>query len=140
MLRYKSAMFCCKLSVFCFRCFLRAQTRTARTCAHACRCGRTVNLRAKILDFRGFDSSNILILRGGILMSIGNLPEVLSQRILVWIILVGRLGVRSHRHAVSFSTKDFKLFGPSPGQIHSLKQKHAINKHTMIQTNKQNVN
>ena len=51
------------------------------------------NLRTKILDFRGFDSSRILILRGGILMSIGNFPEILSQRILVGIILVGRLGV-----------------------------------------------
>ena len=29
------------------------------------------NLRTKILDFRGFDSSRILILRGGILTSIG---------------------------------------------------------------------
>ena len=32
---------------------------------------------------------------GGILMSRGNLPDVLSQRISVWRILVGRLGVRS---------------------------------------------
>ena len=47
--------------------------------AHAC----TANLRTKILDFRGFDSSRILILRGGILMSIGSLPESLSQAILV---------------------------------------------------------
>ena len=29
------------------------------------------NLRTKILDFRGFDSSSILILRVGILLSIG---------------------------------------------------------------------
>ena len=61
---------------------------------HSCKHnGYTANLRAKILDFRGFDSSRILILRGGILMSIGNVPESLSQRILVGIILVGRLGV-----------------------------------------------
>ena len=33
------------------------------------------------------------MLRGGTLMPIGNFPEVLSQRILVGIILVGRLGV-----------------------------------------------
>ena len=46
----------------------------------------TVNLRAKILDFRGFDSSIILILRGGILMSTGNFPEVSSQGILAGII------------------------------------------------------
>ena len=31
------------------------------------------------MDFRGFDSSIILILRGGILMSIGIFPESLSQ-------------------------------------------------------------
>ena len=35
----------------------------------------------------------ILILRGGILMSIGNLPEHLSQAILVGIMLVVRFGV-----------------------------------------------
>ena len=32
----------------------------------------TANLRTQILDFRGFDSNIILILRAGILMSIGN--------------------------------------------------------------------
>ena len=53
----------------------------------------TVNLRTKILDLRWFDSSRILILRGGILMSIGNFPESLSQAILVGRFLVGRLGV-----------------------------------------------
>ena len=53
----------------------------------------TANLRTKILDFRGFDSSIILILRGGILMSMGNSPEIMSQQILVGIILVGRLAV-----------------------------------------------
>ena len=41
----------------------------------------TANLRTKILDFRGFDSSIILILRGGILMSMGNSLESLSQAI-----------------------------------------------------------
>ena len=55
--------------------------------------GSTANLHTKILDFRGFDSSAILILRGGILRSIGSFPESLSQRILVGIISVGRLGV-----------------------------------------------
>ena len=54
----------------------------------------TTNLRTTILDhFRGVDSSRILILRGGILMSIGNFPEMLSRRTPVGIILVGRLGV-----------------------------------------------
>ena len=53
----------------------------------------TANLRTKTLDFRGFDSHIILSLSGGILMSIGNFPEMLSQRISVGIILVWRLGV-----------------------------------------------
>ena len=46
---------------------------------------RAANLRTKISDFRGFDSS-----RGEILMPMGNFPEMLSQRIFVGIILVGR--------------------------------------------------
>ena len=49
------------------------------------------------MDFRGFDSSTISILRGGILMSIGNFPESLSQAILVGIMLVGRSGVDAHK-------------------------------------------
>ena len=53
----------------------------------------TANLRTKILDFRGSDSSRILILRGGILISIGNFPGNLSQAILVRRFLVGRVGV-----------------------------------------------
>ena len=47
---------------------------------HACVCAWTsspstymANLRAEILNFRGFDSSMILIVRGGILMSMGEL-------------------------------------------------------------------
>ena len=47
----------------------------------------------RIMDFRSFDSNRISILRGGILMSMGSFPEVLSQQILAGIILVGRLGV-----------------------------------------------
>ena len=47
------------------------------------------NLRTRILDFRGFDSSIILILRGGILRSMGIFPEVFNQPILAGIILVG---------------------------------------------------
>ena len=53
----------------------------------------TANLRTEILDFRGFDPSRILILRGGTLMSIGNFPESLRRAIFVGIILVGRLGL-----------------------------------------------
>ena len=54
--------------------------------------GATVNL-PKALDFRGFDSSRISNFRGGILLSTGNFPEMLSQASLAGIILVGRLGV-----------------------------------------------
>ena len=66
-------------------------------CHHRCSggraVGRTANLRVKILDFRGFDSSKILIFSSGILVSIGISPEVvLRQEILVGIILVGRFG------------------------------------------------
>ena len=52
----------------------------------------TANLRTSMMDFRGFDSSIILILRDGILRPMGNFPESLSQAILVGIML-GRLGV-----------------------------------------------
>ena len=55
--------------------------------------GRTANLCTNIMDFRGFDSSIILILRGGVLMSIGDFSGSLSQAILVGIMLVGRLSV-----------------------------------------------
>ena len=65
-------------------------------------------LRTKILDFGGFDSSRILILRGGILMSMWNFPESLSQGILVGIILVGRLGVRN------FSVQNRRLEPQNP--------------------------
>ena len=51
----------------------------------------------KTLDFGGFDSSIILVLRGEIVMSIGNCLEDLSQAILVGMILVGRLGVGGSR-------------------------------------------
>ena len=54
----------------------------------------TANPPTNIADFRGFDSSVILILRGGIPRPIGDFPEGLSQAMLVWIMLVGRLGVR----------------------------------------------
>ena len=42
----------------------------------------TPNLPTNIVDFRGFDSSTILVLRGGTLMSVGNSPESLSQAML----------------------------------------------------------
>ena len=47
----------------------------------------------KILDFRGFAASIILILRGETLTSMAISPESLSQQILLGTILAGRLGV-----------------------------------------------
>ena len=55
-------------------------------CVHAC-------IPTNTMDFRGFESSINLILRVGILMSIGDFPESLSQAILVGTMLVGGLGV-----------------------------------------------
>ena len=55
----------------------------------------TANLSTTIMDFRGFDSDVIVILRVGIPRPLGNLPEASSQAILAGIILVGPLGVWS---------------------------------------------
>ena len=54
----------------------------------------TPNPPTNIVDFRGFDSSIMLCFRGGILMSIEDLPESLTQAMLVGTVLVGELGVR----------------------------------------------
>ena len=51
------------------------------------------NLRTKIPDFRGFDSSILLMLRVGIPRPIGNFLGSLSQQTLAGIVLVGRSGV-----------------------------------------------
>ena len=59
----------------------------------------TANYPTNIVDFRGFYSSNILILRVGIPrpkgISCGIFPEGLTQAMLVGIMLGGRLGVPS---------------------------------------------
>ena len=47
---------------------------------HTC---NTPNLPTKIVDFRGFDSSIVLIQRGGIPRPIGDFPESLTQAMLV---------------------------------------------------------
>ena len=52
----------------------------------------TPDLPTNIVDFRGFDSSRILIQTGGIITSTGDFLESLSQAMLVGM-LVGRLGV-----------------------------------------------
>ena len=61
---------------------------TDTDCRFTLSSGPTPNMSTEILDFRGFDSSAILILRGGILRSRGNFPEILSQQILVGRLLV----------------------------------------------------
>ena len=43
----------------------------------------TASLRTKIQDFRGFDSSVILIVKCGISRSVGSFPESLNRAILV---------------------------------------------------------
>ena len=50
-----------------------------------CNIGYTPNPPTNIVDFRGLDSSIILIQRDGILMSIGDFPESLSRAMLVGI-------------------------------------------------------
>ena len=57
--------------------------------------GSTPNLPTNTcgVDFRGFDSSTILRLRGEVPRPIGDLPESLSQAMSVGTMLVGRLGV-----------------------------------------------
>ena len=60
----------------------------------------TPNLPTNIVEFTGFDSSIILIQRGGIPRFIGDFPESLSQAMLVGVMLVGGLGVTCpHLHA-----------------------------------------
>ena len=70
----------------------RERERAIMDCPRCLR-DSTPNLPTDIVGFRGFDSSIILILRGGILMSIGDFLESLSQAMLVGTMLVGRLGV-----------------------------------------------
>ena len=66
--------------------------------------GGTANLRTKILDFRGFDSSSrISIPRGGIPMSMGNFLEGSSQRILAGIKLRRETGRARRRLPIYLS-------------------------------------
>ena len=51
------------------------------------------------MDFRGFDASIILILRGGIPRPVGDFAESLSQAILAGMMLVGRLGVAAREYS-----------------------------------------
>ena len=70
-------------------------------CFHRHRCGQVVQLKQvwhdmrpiSVLWFRISEGLTLLILRGGTLRPKGNSQEIMSQRILVRIILVGRSGV-----------------------------------------------
>ena len=53
----------------------------------------TPNLPTNIVDFRGFESNIIFMLRGGIPRPTGDFLEIVSQAMLVGIMKVGRLGV-----------------------------------------------
>ena len=56
------------------------------------------------MDFKGFDSSTVLISRGGISRPIGNFPESLTRAMLVGTMLEGRLGVFSSWYGLYFIT------------------------------------
>ena len=73
------------------------------------------NSPTNIVEFRGFDSSIILILRGGILRPIRDFPESLSQAMLVGVMLVGRLGV-FYLFDISKSSRTRELFDVSPSK------------------------
>ena len=96
----------------------------------------TANLRTKILDFRGFDSSKILISRGRILMAIGGFPGKLESTNLSREILskeIGRTpvprcaGPRDADHAPSpWTTIDKQQKQTAQGQSNDDKTKHAL--------------
>ena len=80
----------------------RERRDTSHRCRTSARLDDTANLRTNIMDFRGLDSSNILMLRGGIPRPKGNSPESLSQAILVLVGIIpsreiGRSAKRSER-------------------------------------------
>ena len=62
----------------------------------------TANLPTNIVEFRGFDSSVMLFLRGGILRPKGDFQGSLSQAMLVGTMLVGGLGVICKTNPLSF--------------------------------------
>ena len=66
----------------CIYIYIYTHTHTYRVRIHGADGSRAASLRTKILDFRGFHSSIIVSLRGGIPRPIGNFPESSSQAIL----------------------------------------------------------
>ena len=71
----------------------------------------TPNTRTNIVDFRGCDSSIILIIRGGILRPIGDFPESLSQAMLAGCNLSREIGREPHAEP----TISVEGSGPSQG-------------------------
>ena len=90
----------------------------------------TADLRTEILGFRGFHSSIIFRLRGGILMYIGIFPGSLSQAILAGRFLVGRLGVQCSNRAPTSAistrgSKHKRLSGHGQARLQVSNSKHA---------------
>ena len=73
--------------------YLRISATIGKTAAGIVQ-SNTPNPPTNIVDFRGFDSSIILISRGGIPRPIGDFSESLSRAMLVGTMLVGRLDVQ----------------------------------------------
>ena len=71
-------------------------------------CCGTANLHTKILGFGGLDSRRILILRGGILMPTGDIPEIASQQILAGTILAGILIGRRRMNVLKPAATPFR--------------------------------
>ena len=82
----------------------------------------TLRGQVKILDFRGLHCSMILILRGGILMSIRNFLESLRRRISVGIISAVRLGAsdRSCHHHHGPRLRCPQLTKPQANALHDI--------------------
>ena len=103
---------------------------------YICLVSSTPNLPTNIVGFRGFDSSIILILRDGMLMSTGDFPESLSQARLVGIMLVGRLGVVLFE--ISHSTKPYpsvfhacaSTLRPATGFVDPRKTRRGLQPHS----------
>ena len=76
----------------------------------------TANLRTKFLEFRGFDSSRILNVRGGLFMSMDNFRKKLSQEVLVGIILVGQVGV----HYEALRAEQYRIGRDETDQFRSI--------------------
>ena len=86
----------------------------------------TANLRTKVLDFRGFDSSIILILRAGILMSIAGSFLVINLSSQV-INLSREILSREMGRSTACCQSSIWKHGPSPSEIWAFKGHFAVN-------------